>query len=395
MVGLIGHLLLQLGWRMFGSQQQGVQGTAMQMEQTDAHAMFRLGTVAWFQADTTMLLYTALRSLNLAQSEGSTTNLARQYAGMAVVVGAAQWRSLATHYTRLSYDVAARVDDPTALAQVDLFSAIYGVGMGDWSGAEVRIARAMEAFDRLGDNRKLDECRVTGGYAQLHAGHYARAEQLFDDCARSGRVRGDRQTAGWGLLGKARVRLVCADFEAVSPLLTEAEPLAGDRLSAIELHGQWALIHLNDGDLQRSASRASSGLDLIRQSRPLSFSTLIGTAAVAQALLVLWSRNRSAESEGLARSALMALRQFAGVFPIGLPFADLLRGQHACIEGKLARSKKLWERAAATASTLQMPCERALAVAALDSGSVGGSPSTRSVHAPIMMRRRPDDGIPL
>ena len=118
-----------------------------------------------------------------------------------------------------------------------------------------------------------------------------------------------------------------------------------------------------------SLQQALAGLALIRQSPPLSFSTLIGTASVTQVLLVLRERVtggvHQVPSAAEVRASLAAMAQFAGVFPVGQPLALLLRGQDLRQQGKLSKAVAHVRAAFAAASAHDMPYEMAAASAAL------------------------------
>ena len=367
-LGAMSECLVQIANRLRGAPGRAAIPLARASERSDCHALFRLGHIAWFQSDTRSLLYTGLRALNAAEREGPTLDLACLCAGMATIAGAVGLHRLARRYIRHSYAVADRLGDPRAAAQVGVFSALYGAGIGEWEQALEQSSRSIELSQRLGDSRHLDECSVTAAYVHLHLGQYASAVNLFEACARRGRSRGDNQTLAWGLLGVARVHVLCGSLEAAGLALAQAEAAVVDRLSAIELHGQRALVRLHEAAYEVSAREARLGLELIQQTRPLSFSILVGMASITQVFLVLWARARQLDDleqavscAARARAALTSLRQFSRVFPIGLPFCLLLRGQCAWIERRPARALAMWRAALAASTRLKMPHELAAA----------------------------------
>lgn len=368
--GLIGGAAfegaVQTGVRLLAWRRSPATETSQGVFATDAHALFRLGNVAWFQSDALVLLYAGLRGVNIAERDGPSLDLARFFAGMATIVGAAGMRRQAGRYLNLSAAVAQRLDDPAAAALVGMFSAMYWIGVADWKRALPSIEAAINLSQQAGDNRQLDECAAIAAFVCMHSGRLGRATALFEDCVQRGRARGDAQTTAWGLLGVARVHILQGAFDAARGPLATVAPLVADWHSAIELHGQRALVLLHARDWQDCERDAERALRLIRQSRPLSFSTLIGTAAVAEVYLTLSAhaaesgdRAQAKAYAGQARASLAGLRKFAGVFPIGRPLLLLLQGQQCAMAGYDNKALTHWRRAGEAAAELDLPYERA------------------------------------
>jgi class 3 adenylate cyclase/tetratricopeptide (TPR) repeat protein len=345
----------------------------MQAMSADAALGFvRLGHIAYLNGSSLLSAYTSLRCLSFAESRRSGVESAVIFAAMSVGAGLLRWHGLARRYILLAMRAARSAKNRAVLCQVELYTAMYAVGVGDWTAAKVRTNRALHFARAIGDGRKLDECNIVAGYLYFHTGLYERAATAYRSSAVSGVERGDAQACAWGLLGVARVSLALNRIEEAARALQQALPRAADLLSRIELSGLSAIVRLREGRYEEAYVAAQQGLVLIGKMRQTSFSTLTGTACIAEVLLRLWRDagvrgSRLAESE-VAQNAKVALKRldaFAKIFPIGVPSSLLLRAEQARLLGRTNRAHALYEAALHASSRLGMPHERARAEAAM------------------------------
>lgn len=209
---------------------------------------------------------------------------------------------------------------------------------------------------------------VISGYLRLHTGDFAGAQGCYESAARSARRRGDRQTTSWGLLGIARVMLAHERPAAALTSLAEAAPAVTDSLGGIELHGINALAHLRTRQFEPACEAARAGLRLLCEARPVSFTTLTGTAGIAETLIALWLNasggaavDRVTVLRREARRALAALGLFARIFPIGRARWQLQCGHFAQADGRTGAALHCWQRSAEAAAAMRMPHDEALA----------------------------------
>jgi class 3 adenylate cyclase/tetratricopeptide (TPR) repeat protein len=335
-------------------------------------SLIRYSHIAWFRADIPLSFYVSLRCLNLAERAQPSAETALVYAVMTNGAGALPLHGLARRYRDLALETARTLDDPALDSQVLLFISLYEGGTGDWPVCRERVARAEQLSRQVGDIRRAEECLVIAGYLHLHTGDYAAALRCYESAAASARRRGDRQTAGWGLLGMARVAMARGRYEQALAALREAMPAVTDRLGGIEAQGLSALAQLALGQADQAWHAAGAGLRLLREAQPVSFTTLTGTAAVAECLLALWLQARAGSAVDRpdvilreARRALGVLRRFARIFPIGRPRWLLQHGRYLLATGAAARALQCWQQSAAAASALAMPGDEAQAWLAL------------------------------
>jgi tetratricopeptide (TPR) repeat protein len=367
-LGIFGQLALSVRNHMLGrrfirhnAQHAAVAGVV-------GESLIRFGHIAWFQFDVPMFMYITLRCLNLAERTESSAETALIYSVTTTSAGAMSLHGLARRYRDFALDAAEKVGEAGLKSQVLLFISLYHCGLGDWDYCIERVAQAEQLARDIGDVRRAEECMVIAGYLRLYTGDIAAAHRFYESAAASARRRGDRQTAGWGQLGIARVQLTRGNCEAALDALGQAAPSITDRLGGIELHGMSALAHLRTRQFEQSLRDARDGLLLLCESRPLSFTTLTGTAGVAETLVVLWAHAKGGAAidrvdvlKKEARSALAALRQFARIYSIGWPQCYLQQGHYQSVAGNAAAALKLWQKSADKAAAMAMPHDEAQA----------------------------------
>lgn len=183
-------------------------------------------------------------------------------------------------------------------------------------------------------------------------------------------MRSDQQTIGWGLLGMSRARLAQERVHEALGCLEEAVPFVGDHLSRLELYGQMSAAQIRLGQLERAYTSARAALLLATTVRPHSFSTLTGLSAATETLLALWALSRrerfEVDLETLQREvrrALVALRQFARIFTIGVPAYHCSEGLSCLITGDERAAIVHWREAQHAATLRRMPHQSARAAA--------------------------------
>ncbi|MGH2593828.1 MAG: adenylate/guanylate cyclase domain-containing protein, partial [Anaerolineae bacterium] len=256
-----------------------------------ARAYERHGEIAYFANEKTTAVAAALRTLNLAERAGLSPELARAYANLCVTAGLVRMHRLAEAYGDLARETAQSVNHLHTLARVLSRTSVYSLGVGQWAEVEDRVGRAVEIFDRLGDQRQEAEGLGLLAAAAFFQGNFAHGAELRADLYAEARHSGNVQHQAWGLRGQAEniLRLGRTD-EAIGLLETVAGWLAGsrDRHGQIQANGLLAVAYLRSGDLGRARQAANTAAALIAQSSPTVYSALEGYAGVAEVYLALW-----------------------------------------------------------------------------------------------------------
>jgi tetratricopeptide (TPR) repeat protein len=128
-VGMVGAFVREIAWQAL-QRARGV--NALQLSLTDprfvegTHAYVRLQAGARAMGDAPMILYTALKALNLAERGGDIAVLAEGYALASVILGSVplgtqRW---AARYDEMSMEALQRTDDPKARCAVFTFRGL-------------------------------------------------------------------------------------------------------------------------------------------------------------------------------------------------------------------------------------------------------------------------------
>ncbi len=343
-----------------------------QAERDAATALLRLGHIAYYMGNNPLSFYTSLCALNFAERRGGCPETALIYGAVVVGAGMLGLHAFARRYLRLALRFVRQIDDPSVSSQVLMFIAIYDAGVCKWHSSISRSISAAEQSRLVGASRRIDECTVVRAFAHYHQGDLEGALHFFEATAAGGRARGDRQTAGWGVLGISRVRLAQHRIDEALSALREAETLAADWLSLVELHGQKAIAHVRRHDTEAALAAARAGLAVVAGARQPSFSTLTGTAGIAETLLILWCLAREGEiahdPQMLgrdARAALAALVDLARRYPVARPQALLQRAVYQLVRQRTGLALELLRRARDAASRYGMQGDAARVAFAL------------------------------
>lgn len=380
--GLVAHyvreLAVQAAHRARAPRGGGGDADARRLASGAFHVITNL---CYYSQDVALGVYSALRSLNLAERAGPSPELARSYATMCVAAGLIPLPPLARVYDRRAHAAADAVGDPVCRAWVAELTGIYWLGVGRWDRARPNLERAEAMTRELGDWRHWEE--TVGELARLYylVGDFPRAEAWFAELGEVAGRRGHDQARLWSTHGRAKLIFRLGRVAEAAEML-EASPALHDptvdRADAILGLGLLALARWRLGRREDAREAAAATLARIGRSRPVANYSLEGYAGAAQVFLNLWEQGTlvgrpDAEARRWALRTCAALRTFAGIFPIGRPRALLCRSRAEAISGRLESARRSALGALRAAEALGCPFEQALAHAALARYAPGGA----------------------
>lgn len=249
--------------------------------------------------------------------------------------GAVNLRRPADLYQRLAVATAAEVDDPAALAWMQIPLANYSLWIGEWERAEEGTGIALDLYSRLGEWRRW--CVAAWVWPQVvqSKGELERAAlwgELIAVARRSDDTR--HQVRGHG-----------GQFFNYLALGNTAEALAGpnDAVAAIMAgnpemtvveerlwHGMNAVAALHHGDHARAAACVREQLAAIGRNR-LKFDLLEVLATPAEVFMELWEQGQATRTEAL--QGCRALDSYARTYAFARPRMLRLRGGFAWLAG--------------------------------------------------------------
>lgn len=329
--------------------------------------------VYFFMGDSLPAVYSALRTLNLAECLGVSGELARGQATLAGILSFTPLRAVAERYRRRALATVEDLAEPAATVWVSMVVALSLVGSGQWRRARLLLEHAASAARQIGDMRRwrdaveniagIDACR--GEWGAALDGVAAMQQSAHQDKDRRCLVSSLREqgfyyahTAQWDGMTECIARL---QHELGRGLTAEAAAARQDLL-ALE-----ATLALEQGDADGARVAADTALAEMSRTEGLTFPfSYWAPFLVTRVFLNLWSLAApgSAEASARAQSARSACRivaREASVHAIARPALLVCRGVSSSLAGQPRRARRALERAAADANRLEMPYEIALA----------------------------------
>ncbi len=349
-------------WRRYmGPPTGAVAQRAQRLEAANVYA--ELGLMGYFAGDILMLLYGSLRGLNLAEDCGPSPDLARMKAGMAIVVASIPMHGAAESYSLEALDTADRFDDQYARANARHYRGAFLCGLGEWDQAGSNFGESLVGYTKVGDGRRASEARNCLVQARMNQGRYPEASEHIEALGHLARVRDDRQVLFWvktaqlELLWRRRdVAAAVAHLQNVHELDDTDEEIYIHRAQGLRVH-----IRVMQGDLDAANTAAQV---LLPAQRAASFIEIWQVTCLADLYLAQWECGDSTARKR-AIKAVKGVHGFAGVFPLGKPYAHYYEGRRWAMDGKSPKAIICFELAIREARAFNMPWEQMLAHEAL------------------------------
>jgi tetratricopeptide (TPR) repeat protein len=361
-LGLLGQVLQQILNRLWPARYIGRQAAESDTLLEAARAYEGLTAVYYFANETIPSLYTAFRSLNLAEAAGPSPELARGYASVGVIIGFVPLHGLAELYGRRALEMTQQIHNLPARAWVALLSGVYYAGVGAWENARDLLGQVIDISERLGDRGRRDDGVSNLAMVEYFQGRFAQCAKLYDDLWASAQRRNDVHNLAWALRGQVYCLLPQGEFEEALHRLEKLEELLQenahvvDEALHIDLHGLKAVVYLRRAERDLALAAAEKASHLISKTSPTSYLSLPGYAGAAETYLALGtSKDFQTIKRSNVQQACQALRSYARVFPIGQPQAYLWQGVLEWGLGRPERAKKWWAKSLAAAEKLGLP----------------------------------------
>jgi predicted ATPase/class 3 adenylate cyclase len=366
--GIIWQVLQQTFHRMLPSYYIGRRADKREILLSASRACERLVEVYYVMNETALALYTAFRTLNLAEAAGSSPELARGYGTVGALIGFIPLHGIATSYLHRALDTVEKVDDLIAHVWVNIVVAFYDAGIGNWGDAAQLLEEAVEISERLGDQRRREDGIGVLCALNYFQGNFETSARLSENLIQISRRRNAEQSLAFGLQGIACAMLHQGRFaeteislKEFQSLLTEDSKISDEALT-IEMYGLFSMLYLRVSDPEQALEMAEQSTRLCEKTMPSNFSYISGYVGPVSVYLSLWETGHMLPNiEKKAWKACKLLKKYANVFPIGQPRAWLYQGWYDWLSGKHTKAQKAWNKSLIYAEKLGMCYEQGLA----------------------------------
>jgi class 3 adenylate cyclase/tetratricopeptide (TPR) repeat protein len=262
-----------------------------------------------------------LRSLNLAELAGSSTELSRALANASGLSGLSGLHRRADRYAGRAIQLVEDEGNAPAAAYVWNIVSIMHAGRGLWQVALSDNRRALELFGEVGDTRLESELWQTRAGVQLCRGSAAGAEEAWQRHRDLAEQTGSSINLCWSLLDEAQTSFLRGDAEACTRAVESALEIPvfdSDGGTVLERRTAEALGALAQGNHADAASHARAGIDMLSRRLPAGFHVVEFGAVCVEVLLELRAgRSRTVPVRSLdqgIRRGLWTLRRSAMSF---------------------------------------------------------------------------------
>ena len=365
---VLGQVLLQAAHRMLPGFYFGRRSNQRDTLLAAYRALERLVEVYFMTNKTVLSLYTAFRSLNLAEDAGPSPELARGYSTVGALIGFIPLHGMANNYMRRALEALEGVDDLNAHVWVALTVAFYKAGAGEWEEAAQFQERLVEISEQLGDQRRREDGIGAQFTLNYFKGNFDTSSQYSDELVRISRVRGADLSLAYGLQGQAYVLLhqgqfdiAMAKLEELRTMMLEDSKIKEEGL-LIEMYGLLSIAYLRRSETQYALEMAEKALNLTAKGAPSNFSSFTAYFGPANVYLTLWEEDYQLQDiDKLALKANKCLKKYAGIFLIGEPRYLLYEGWYNWLSGKHDKAVIKWDKSLASAIKLDMVYDQGLA----------------------------------
>jgi DNA-binding SARP family transcriptional activator/predicted ATPase len=248
-----------------------------------ARACERLTHIAWFQSELNAIFFLVFFPLNLAESAGSSPDLARIHANAAIGLSLSPIPSAADFYLRKGIQMAQAENDPYTLGRVLEYAGVYHLGRGEWEQANDALQKAAQTLEQTEYHRQWEEASGLLAEMKYLRGDFAGALQIQQQTIASARQRGDTQFQFHESTGLAMNNLRLGNIEQANEHLHNAAMLLGEDngvIDRIRFYGLSAQAVLQQGEMRAAKESAGQAMALISNVMPTAFYILEGYAGV-------------------------------------------------------------------------------------------------------------------
>jgi eukaryotic-like serine/threonine-protein kinase len=339
----------------------------------------RLQQAAYYSGEVLPMLYTCLKTLNLAGVCGASPTLTTAYTNAHAVAGVLPAPSLATRYFHLASAVKAEASHAVSDSYFHLLTGVYFTGQARFVEATLALDEAISLCRSTGYTSRAVEAVGALSIATFIQGQFDLAKQHA--LTQAELVKDNAHKHCWALLSAAQVELARGNLASTAAALenVEAKMAQVGRPERVWKLGLEAYLLALENNVDAADRVSLLGLRETEQSATLTHYTIDAIARIAEVRLWI-ARRRGSESKSQLQRSLKALGALQRVFPIAGPRVNLVAGIKEYTLGNLERARAMIGRSADSARQLGMPYDEFRAQLALVT-ITGESSVTRDCQA--------------
>ena len=323
-----------------------------------------LAEIAVFRDEATRCLYAAMRQLIAARSLGPSAELARAYAILSNMLGVIPMRKTCNAWCQRSLDMVEEMGNRLDKAWVYSRAACYRGFITEWDDMERLAKESAVIAEEIGDRRLYEESEISLGCLLLAKGCYLDAIPALDNCIRSAKASGNKQSEAWGYLQKAeglirmgRVDEALASCDDLRPWMDSGTPMSSERIMGLGVH---ALARASSGQMEAALVDAEEVYEKFLKARPVGYWTCHVGHEVAQVFAMALEQGVGDRSALVKRyrQAVKLLWTASKLYIYSEPVAHHWQGRLHLFQGKPARAIESWRKGVERAEATD--CEREL-----------------------------------
>ena len=326
-----------------------------------------IGQIGYLAGEPTeTLIYGTLAGLNLGEEAGPSPDLARMLIHAATASSIIGLQRQANRYAARAIAMVDAGAHHEASAYVWNVWAVIAAHRGQWARAEAANTTALERLGEVGDFNLEAEVWQTRSAIYICSGAFGAAEAAWRRHRELAERKDNAQNLCWSQLDEAETRVGRDEIDGAAAALEAALAIptaANDGSSTIEKHYATALVRAAQGRYGEAIAAADGVIDVIARQPPAAFHYVDFCAGAARVYFDALDE-RACDRAAVLRKAKRACklvrrssRQFGNV----RSRRWLLQGLLEWEQGRPERAHAAWQRAEATAVSMDMPYERARA----------------------------------
>ncbi len=297
MAYLLKELGVQILHRMFPNRPMG-KLSATRQKVVEELARIEIEHVYYFSQNTTLLAWSMLRRLNLAEQVGMLDSMVEGYGNLQMITGLARLDSIYQTYKKLGEDILAKTNDAPGRIFVMLREGVVRFIRCEWEQAGETLEGGLHLADQLGDIRTWSEL-IASLATSLHLqGQFEKSLERWQEQYQKVSRSDNPQSEAWGLYGQGHNLLMLGKTDEAIQLIEASINIpmknADDKILNTSRFGALSLAYQRAGRYDLAWENILA-YQHHAPSRPGPASAMHEHASVCDATIALWKNLRDGQ----------------------------------------------------------------------------------------------------